>query len=512
MTSTMYGSTLSSGYSPNNNNITDINRTINIDTIITTDDEEQSIIYQSPFKRFLERKFALTKRKSTLWNEFRAGTSTFVTMAYIILVNSRLLGFPHSGIPRNDVMIGTIVSSSIATFLCGYFGNLPFALAPGLGLSAYMSMEQANPSGETTWQVALASCAVAGFIQIALAVLGFSSALMKGTPRSVQSGTVIGMGLLLSFVAVQELGLIEAAPPEAGLIQLSDNVYELPALISFIGLIIISVMSSRKIVGSILLTVLLLTFTSIWVLDTTPPQAIIDLPHVESAFLAWDFTGLSIRKHGPVIVAFVLVGVFDVAGVLIGLAHAANLTTTTSSSSNGNGNDDDDAPPPGSEWAFAAAGVGTVIGAAFGSTPVIVHLESAAGVSEGGKTGLTAIVVSLWFALSLFIGPLVEVVPAIATAPVLFYVGMLMMSQAHDVRWHDPIEGMPAFVALTLIPFTFSVPNGVAFGAGVAGCVKFLNEIIRFTIPGKFLGGNNNNNYGNKNKNNGGGGGVIDGL
>lgn len=348
------------------------------------------------FSSWLDEKFELTQRGSTIGREIRAGTATFLTMSYIVIVNARVAG-GQSGIPSNDVMIGTAASSAIGSFVCGYFGNLPFALAPGLGLSAYMSVGLASTAHSGTpiakgkriipelvpeWQSALAACAVAGFVQIVMA-RRLSSYLMKGTPRSVQVGTVVGMGLLLAFVALQELGVVEKAPNvpipvvssnstevrQGGpLVQLSSHAYSPETFLACFGLLLVTILAHHDIAGSVLIAVGINTLVSIWLLGTQPPSAVFGIPIPDKAFLAWDFGALTVRKHLPAILAFILVGVFDIAGVMIGLSHIIGLEDTQ------------DGVPKGSSWAFFAAGVGTVVAAMFGSTPVIVHLESAAGL------------------------------------------------------------------------------------------------------------------------------------
>ena len=365
--------------------------------ISETATREDEILEYGCCGRWMERRFQLRKRGSTLGRELRAGTATFLTMSYIVIVNARVAG-GRSGIPPSDVMLGTAASSAVGSFVCGYFGNLPFALAPGLGLSAYMSVGLASTAGRGTpiggrgnkhtierapeWQSALAACAVAGMIQMLMA-RRLSSYLMKGTPRSVQVGTVVGMGLLIAFVALQEIGMVERAPnspvpyiasnstdfrPGGPLVQLGENAYSAESMLACVGLVIVTFLAHHDIAGSVLIAVGVNTIVSIWLLGTQPPQAVFALPTPEEAFLAWDFGALTIRKHVPAILAFILVGVFDIAGVMIGLSHVIGLEES------------DDGTPKGSSWAFFAAGLGTVVGAMFGSTPVIVHLESAAGL------------------------------------------------------------------------------------------------------------------------------------
>jgi AGZA family xanthine/uracil permease-like MFS transporter len=405
----------------------------------------------APPDGLLDRVFKLQERNTTVWTEVRAGTATFVTMSYIIVVNARLLGAPNSSIPHSDVAMGTAASSAIASIICGLFGNLPFALAPGLGLSAYVSVDMGTGDA---WRGALAACAVSGLVQVVMAFLGLSSYLMRGTPRSVQTGTVVGMGLLLAFIGLQSVGIVQAAKPgQSGLLSIGDNAYGPPAGMAAVGLLMVSLLASRQVPGAVLGSVCFVSFLSVVLQSSPPPEAAFGWPVPRDGFLAWNFLQLTFAQHAPAIIAFILVAVFDIAGVLVGLSLPAGLTHSEGEE------------PEGAHWAFVAAGVGTIVGAAFGSSPVIVHLESAAGVHEGGRTGLTAVTVGLWFALSLFAGPLLDFVPETATAPVLVFVGSLMMARSADVDWADPLKGVPAFITLCAIPFSFSVPNGIALGA-----------------------------------------------
>lgn len=285
----------------------------------------------------LDERFRLTERETSVWTEIRAGTASFLTMSYIIIVNARVLGYPNSGIPRSDVMVGTATSSAVACFVSGYFANLPFALAPGLGLSAYASIGMAG-SDPDAWRAALASFFLAGAVQMLLAVSQFSPSLMKNTPRSVQSGTVMGMGLLLAFVGLQEIGLIEGAPQSSGLVQLGQKAYTMEALFAFLGLVLLALLAHRKFPGAILVTLAGMTVVdSQWLNPQnysgfSPANITADfyLPQESAALFALDFSRLTLPLHGPATFAFVLVGVFDVAGVLMGLSRSAGLATRSS--------------------------------------------------------------------------------------------------------------------------------------------------------------------------------------
>lgn len=451
---------------------------------------------RGPLSACLDHVFHLEERGTTVWKEVRAGTATFLTMCYVVIVNARVVG-DSSPIPASDVMLGTAISSALGCFICGLFGNLPFALAPGLGLSAYMSVSLANAEinsssvrlgvsghnenhqphsdAQAAWKGSLATCAVAGMIQMLMSYR-LSPLLMRFTPKSIQVGTVVGMGLLLAFVALEQIQFIQRVVPvglmngstTAPLLQLGPGVRSTEGIIAFVGLLVLLVLSQRRVPGNVVIAIVLNTFLSIHYLHSPVPEAVFAHPKTGKAFGAWNFHQLDSSSISP-IVSFILVAVFDIAGVLVGLARVSGLPV------------DEDEIPHGASWAFFAAGLSTVVGALFGSTPVIVHLESAAGLSEGGKTGLTACVCALWFSACVFLSPLLVVVPSVATTPVLMFIGSLMMDQ---ITFLDDslYEKISSYVTLTFIPFTFSVPNGVVSGFLVRSCLYVMEWVIKLFV------------------------------
>ena len=504
--------------------------------------------------------FAIEERGSDIASEIRAGTSSFLTMAYILLVNPLVLGEPHTDIPRGDVLVGTAAGSALGCFVAGIGGNLPFALAPGLGLSAYMSFglirNQAPDSLD--WQGALTCSFVAGLLMVALAVTRLSDRIMHLIPTSVKVATIVGMGMLLSFIAMQAVGIVIGTPHGGdGLVQLGDLSAK-PAATALVGLLLVTTLVHHRVRGGALLSIVIMTVFS-WASQNKWPTHSLELPAVTKALavplhvLAAAPIGSSLPAVASTlaIATFLFVGVFDVSGVVYGLARVAGLLhyeddqgarflapprssvsvaeselslagdgggpgkgltshhehSGTSNNNNNNNNNNtyqhrqaharegeevvllgdfvdmgDEFDPtadqiivsgpggrrrevvPGSTWVFVGCGVGTCLAAMLGCSPVIVHVESAAGINEGGRTGLAAVTTGMWFTLSLFLSPLVDTVPPEATAPVVILVGAMMMGESSAIHWKDIDQALPAFLTLSLMPFSFNISNGILFG------------------------------------------------
>lgn len=338
----------------------------------------------------------------------------------------------------------------------GYFANLPFGLAPGLGLSAYLSYGLVKGK-DLPWEGALSSGFVAGLIVFLLGVTNMADLAMRWIPITIKVATVIGMGLLLTFIGMQSIELVVSANDDS-LVKLGP--LDRPELwISLAGLMVLATLSHHRIKGAVVVGIFLVTGV-MWYMDGTYPSKIASFPSQSDpdiwrkgsqVGLIWS----NLRDYGSGVLAFLLVGIFDVSGVMFGLSVLAGL-------------DREDANGhvfvPKSKWVFIAAGVATMVAALLGCSPIIVHIESAAGIKEGGRTGLTAITVGCWFLLSLFFAPLFGSIPQEATAPVVILVGASMMGQASEIDWKQMRVAIPAFLTLSLMPFTYSIPNGICFG------------------------------------------------
>jgi adenine/guanine/hypoxanthine permease len=394
----------------------------------------------------IERLFGVRHAGSTPGTELRAGVVTFLTMSYILFVNPQILA--QAGLPAGDVAVATALSSAAATLLMGLWANYPIALAPGMGLNAYFTFGVVLGLG-VPWRVALAAIFVEGLLFLLLSLSGARSALVSAIPAPIKVATAGGIGLLLAIIGFEHAGLVVDHP--ITLVTLGD-VAAPGFLLALCGLLVITALLSRGVRGAILIGILAVTGAS-WALGlATLPEQFVTLPALPTeTFLAMDFSGLLTGKLLIVILAFLFVDIFDTAGTLLGVGRLGGFL-------------DERGDLPRSERAFAADAVGTVCGAALGTSTVTAYVESATGIEEGGRTGLTAVTVAGLFLVSLFVTPLLIAVPAIATAPALIVVGALMMQSVREVPWGEPANAVPAFLTIAAMPLTYSIANGISLG------------------------------------------------
>ena len=418
---------------------------------------------------FTERWFGLEAQGTTVATEVRAGVVTFLTMAYILFVNPQILS--QAGLPAEDVAVATALASAIATLVMGLAANYPFALAPGMGLNAYFTFGVVGAMG-VPWPTALAAVLVEGVLFLLLAATGARTALLRAIPTSIKIATMSGIGLFLAIIGFQGAGLVVDHP--ATLLTLGE-VSSPVVLLSLAGLIVMAVLMAAGIKGAILIGILGVT-VACWASGTsTMPEKLFALPGLpEETFLALDFSGLLTGKLLVVVLAFLFVDIFDTAGTLIGVGRLAGFV-------------DDNGELPRANQAFTADAAGTIAGAALGTSTVTSYVESATGVEEGGRTGLTAVTVAVLFLLSLFLTPLLVAVPAAATAPALILVGALMMRGARDLDWSKIDESVPAFLTLTAMPFTYSIANGISLGILSYVSIKVLRGRSREIHPLMFV-------------------------
>ena len=394
----------------------------------------------------LERWFDLSARGTTVATEVRSGVVTFLTMAYILFVNPQILS--QAGMPAADVAMATALAAAVATLVMGLAANYPFALAPGMGLNAYFTFGVVGALG-VPWQVALAAVLVEGALFLLLAVTGARTALLRAIPTSIKVATMSGIGLFLAIIGFQNAGLMVDHP--ATLVTLGELASP-QVLLSLVGLLVMAALLVAEVKGAILIGILGIT-AACWAFGLSAmPEAFFTLPGLpEETFLALDFSGLMTGKLLLVVLAFLFVDIFDTAGTLIGVGRLAGFV-------------DEEGELPRADRAFTADAAGTIVGAALGTSTVTSYVESATGVEEGGRTGLTAVVVAVLFLLSLFLTPLLIAVPAAATAPALILVGALMMRGARDLDWSRIDDAVPAFLTLAAMPFTYSIANGISLG------------------------------------------------
>ena len=316
----------------------------------------------------------------------------------------------------------------------------------GIGLAAYLIYGLVYNDGLSIEQ-AFTSCMLSGVLLCMISIAGWSDIVMGMIPKAIKLSTIVGMGLQVAFIGLTSVNVVVANPKTiVGL----GPVMQKEVWISILGLVFLGTLLFHKIKGAILVGIIGISLFT-WTLDQSFPTKVIDFPSFENALVPLSLSSFDAVKMVPAICTFLFIGVVDVSGVVFGMASLANLTTFS-------GN------VPGSMFAFLGCGVGTILGAAMGSSPVIVYVESAAGIQDGGRSGLTAIVTAILFLLSIIFAPLFTQIPPTATSSVAILVGAMMMGQATEIDWSRTEEAIPAFLTMTIMPFTFSISNGIVIG------------------------------------------------
>ncbi|MDH3658832.1 MAG: NCS2 family permease [Alphaproteobacteria bacterium] len=421
-----------------------------------TPSEERAPATGDGFGASLDRYFQISERGSTVGTEVRAGITTFLTMGYILFINPQILSL--AGMPEADVAIATALGAAIATIIMGVYANYPFVLAPGMGLNAYFTFGVVQGLG-VPWEVALTAVFVEGLIFIALSRGGVRTLIINAIPRSLKIATTVGIGLFLAIIGLQNMGLVVDHP--ATLVTLGD-VQQPSVYLALIGVLLIGALLVKQVKGAILIGILVITVIS-WVTGLAPaPEQFVGLPSLpKETLFALDFSQIFTGTFFTVVIAFMFVDIFDTAGTLIGVGRLAGFL-------------DKEGRLPNSDRAFTADAVGTSAGALLGTSTVTTYIESATGVEEGGRTGFTSVVAGIMFLLALFFIPLVTAVPALATAPALIIVGTLMMAGARELEWNQMDDAIPAFLAVIVMPLTYSIANGITIGIVTYVLLKLL--------------------------------------
>ena len=414
----------------------------------------------------LERRFELSARGTTLRTEILAGVTTFVTMAYIILVNPAILG--QAGMPVAAVAAATCLAAAFGCILMGLSANMPLALAPGMGLNAYFAFTVVGAMG-VPWQVALGCVFISGVAFLLLTFAGLRQLIVAAIPSYLFAAVAGGIGLFIGFIGLKNAGIVVTS--EATSVTLG-NLKEPAAALALLGLAIIAALSAWKVRGAILLGILATTLAG-WALGFVAfePQPY-DLTAIAETAFQLDLAGVFSGEYGigilEILFVFLFVDLFDNIGTLVGVTRRAGLV-------------DEQGRIPKLNRIFFTDSVAAMTGALAGTTTVTSYVESAAGVQAGGRTGLTAIVCGLLFLLAMFAAPYAQLVPLAATAPALILVGGLMMAPLVDVAWDDPEAAIPAFLTVAMIPLTFSIANGLAFGLTAYALIKIVRGKVRWT-------------------------------
>ncbi|TRY29052.1 NCS2 family permease [Aliiglaciecola sp. M165] len=402
---------------------------------------------------FLERLFRLQEHKTTAKTEIIAGLTTFAAMSYILVVNPSILS--ASGMPIEGLITVTALAACVGTLLMAFMTNYPIALAPGMGLNAFFAFTICI-TREIPWDAALGIVFWNGILFLLLSLMGIRKKIAQSIPHALKIGVQCGIGLFIAFIGLKNAGVIIDNP--ATLVSLGDLSSPVP-LLALIGIVVTIILVARNITGAILLSVILLTVIGIFIPvadgSLTPiPEAILGAPEsISTTFFAMDimYPLTHFATTWDLIFALLFVNMFDTIGTLIGVSRKANLLDKN-----------DELPKMGQ--AMTADATASVAGAVLGTSPVTSYVESASGVSAGGRTGMTSVVVGLCFILALFLTPVMKIIPIVATTPALVMVGIFMMESFRQLDFDDLPSVATATVALLAMPLTFSISEGIALG------------------------------------------------
>ena len=394
----------------------------------------------------MEKLFQLSKRGTTVKTEIVAGITTFLTMAYILAVNPGMLG-SIEGMGAANVFTATAFSAAIATLVMAFAANLPVALAPGMGLNAFFTYTVVFGLGYS-WQIALTAVFLEGIVFILLSFFSVREAIISALPPSLKKAIAGGIGLFIAFIGMQNSQIIVNS--DATLVTLG-NITSGPALLGMIGVVITAVLLILKIRGALLLGILITTLVGI-PMGITQLDSVFGIPpSIDPIFMKFEWDRIFTTEMALVVFTFLFVDIFDTLGTLVGVSTRAGMV-------------DKNGRIPHLKKAFLVDAIGTTTGAMLGSSTVTTFVESASGVAEGGRTGLTAFVTSICFLIALFFAPFFLAVPGAATAPVLIIVGLMMMSQLQKLDFNDYSESVPAFICVIFMPLSYSISEGIALG------------------------------------------------
>lgn len=421
----------------------------------------------------LERLFRIREKGSTVRTEILGGITTFVAVSYIIFVNPSILA--DAGIPKEAAIASTIWAATATTLLMGLWANFPVAVAPGMGLNAFFAYYVCGVLG-LPWQVALGAVFISGVIFLLLTVTRVRQIIIDAVPMNLKCSIVVGIGLFIAFIGLKSAGIVVSNPAT---FVTTGNLAKVEPLLACTGLILTAVLMARNVRGAILIGILVTTGLGMAVGAVPMPTGMdsvmsFNLPSLTPTLMQLDIMGAI--KYGlfSILFTFTIVDLFDNMGTLIGLSRKAGLM-------------DDKGHIPNLDKALVTDSVGTVLSSFLGTSTVTSYVESAAGIAEGARTGLAAVVTAILFMFALVFAPLVGLVPAFATAPALVIVGALMMMEVRHVDFTDFTEAFPAFMTIVMMPLTFSIASGFGFGFISYAFVKTCSGRAREVSPVMWL-------------------------
>ncbi len=411
----------------------------------------------------LESFFKLQENGSDVRTEVLAGLTTFLTMAYIIFVNPTILG--DAGMPKEAVFVATCLAAALGTLIMGLYANYPIGMAPGMGLNAYFAYAVVLGMG-VPWQSALGAVFISGCLFVLVSVLGLREMIVNGIPHSLRTAITVGIGLFLALIALKSAGLVVANP--ATMVTAGD-LHKPQALMAVFGFLLIVTLDRLKVKGAILIGIVVVTVLSFFFGGNKFAGLVSLPPSIAPTFLQLNVPGALSMGFLNVVLVFFLVELFDATGTLMGVANRAGLLV--------------EGKMARLNKALLADSAAIVAGSVLGTSSTTAYIESAAGVQAGGRTGLTALTVAALFLACLFIAPIAGVVPAYATAPALLYVACLMLKELGEIDWSDTTESVPAAICALVIPFTYSIAEGIAFGFITYAILKLTTGQARKVKP-----------------------------
>jgi adenine/guanine/hypoxanthine permease len=392
----------------------------------------------------VKRYFGFDEAGTNLRTEVLAGVTTFLTMAYIIFVNPAILG--DAGMPKDSVFVATCIVAALASVIMGLYANYPIALAPGMGLNAYFAYTVVKGL-HFPWQAALGAVFISGCLFMIVTLFRVREVIVNGIPHSIRIAITGGIGLFLAIISLKSAGIVTGNP--ATLVTLG-NLHDAHAVLAVVGFFAIVTLDYLRIRGAILIGIVGVTVLSFFFGGNEFHGVVSMPPSIEPTLFKLDIHGALSTGILNVVLVFFLVELFDATGTLMGVANRAGLLVHGKMHR--------------LNRALLADSTAILAGSVLGTSSTTAYIESASGVQAGGRTGVTALTVAVLFLLSLFFAPLAGVVPAYATAPALLYVSCLMLREMADLPWDDATEVVPAALTALLMPFTYSIANGVAFG------------------------------------------------
>ena len=411
--------------------------------------------------------FNLRSHGTSFMTEVLAGTTTFITMSYIIFVNPNILS--QTGMPFGALVVVTCLASALGTFLMAVLADYPIALAPGMGLNAFFAfsvvLSMKINGGPITWQMALAAIFIEGAIFAVLTLTNIREAVMNSIPKSLKIGISAGIGLFIAFIGLQGAGIV--VKNDATLLSLGSIRGNIPMMFSLVGLFIMSVLTALNVKGALLLGIVIITAAAAFLgLVEVPERFISEPPSIMPIFMKLDFSLIKSPEFWGIVFTFFFVDFFDTLGTLVGVCNRSGLL-------------DENGNLPRAKGALMADALATMAGAVMGTSTVTSYVESSSGVAQGGRTGLTALTTGILFVVAIFFTPLVGMVPVYATAPALILVGIYMMMSLRDINYEDWTELIPSLLGFFMMPLAYSIAVGIEFAIVSYVVIKLLTGKVK---------------------------------